>query len=48
MLLEKVSERISPYHNRWVTSCDTGTNGTMVYREMKPAGTVSPGMEKSA
>lgn len=51
MVTEKVLipilERIVPFHYTWVTFCkvcSTGTNQTVVYKEMKPTAILSPGM----
>ena len=50
MLSEKalmpILERTFPFHYRWVTFYNEGTNWTVVYKEVKPAGMLSPGMVK--
>lgn len=43
-----ILERTFPFHYMWMTFCGSGTKWTVVYKEMKPTGMLSPGMLKSA
>ena len=36
-----ILERTFPFHYRWVTFYNAGTNWTVVYKELKPTGMLS-------